>query len=102
MMLLLVNLCLVAVFLYLMSRRRKDVVYDEEFFLRNPSALEEYQRMPLEFQKAFFAKHKDWIKEKYLQGESYILGLCPNKEIRRIWLAERLNQQDWHNPSPYQ
>ncbi len=101
-MLLLVNLCLVAVFLYLISRRHQEVVYDEEFFLRNPTALAEYQQMPLEFQKAFFRKHKDWIKEKYLQGESYVLGFCPNKEIRRIWLAEFVSQKEWHKSPPFQ
>ncbi|UFJ41649.1 hypothetical protein LOK74_03805 [Brevibacillus humidisoli] len=103
MVLFLINMGLIILFLYLISRRPyQDVVYDEEFFLRNPSALEEYQQMPIEFQKAFFRKHKDWIKEKYLRGESYVLGFCPNKEIRRAWLSEFVSQKEWKTPSPLQ
>ncbi|MBO8164986.1 MAG: hypothetical protein H0Z34_14925 [Brevibacillus sp.] len=102
MTLFLVNLCLAIVFLYLISRRQKgdNTIYDEEYFLRNPSAVEEYQQMPVEFQKAFFRKHKDWIKDKYLRGESYVLGFCPNKEIRRAWLSEFTSQKEWNPPSP--
>jgi hypothetical protein len=101
MTLFLVNLGLILVFLYLISRQPGDeLMYDEEYFLQNPSALEEYHQMPIEFQKAFFRKHKDWIKEKYMRGDHYILGFCPNKEIRRKWLAEFLQKKEMSSPSP--
>ena len=91
-----VNLALVLIFLVLFSRQQQDeMVYDEEFFLQNPEALEEYQQMPIEFQKAFFRKHKEWIKEKYMRGESYVLGYCPNQEIRRAWLSEFVTGKSW-------
>ncbi len=95
-----VNLGIVLIFLVLFSRQQDDeVVYDEEFFLQNPTALEEYQQMPIEFQKAFFRKHKEWIKEKYMRGESYVLGYCPNQEIRRAWLSEFVKGKNWGSPS---
>ncbi|ASJ54939.1 hypothetical protein ACFU8X_02585 [Brevibacillus porteri] len=98
----LVNLFLVIAFVYLISRQQnEEFVYDEDFFLQNPSALEEYQQMPIDFQHAFFRKHKEWIKEKYMRGESYILGYCPNKEVRRAWLSEFMNQKNMNNtPTP--
>ncbi|NGQ95375.1 hypothetical protein G3578_09425 [Brevibacillus sp. SYP-B805] len=95
MTLFLVNMFLVILFLYFLSRQQHDeIVYDEEYFLQNPSALEEYQQMPLDFQQAFFRKHKEWIKEKYMRGESYVLGFCPNKEVRRAWLSEFVNNKN--------
>ncbi len=101
MTIILVNLGLLLVFLYLFSRPQHDEpVYNEEFFLQNPSALAEYQQMPVEFQKAFFRKHKEWIKEKYMRGDSYFLGYCPNKEIRRAWLSEFLNRKNLNGPTP--
>ncbi|MFM1653975.1 hypothetical protein ACI7RC_18010 [Brevibacillus sp. B_LB10_24] len=101
MTLFLVNVGLVILFMYLFHRRQNnEMVYDEEFFLQNPSALEEFLQMPLEFQKAFFHKHKEWIKKKYMDGESYLLSYCPNKEIRRAWLTEFVNQKDVNTPTP--
>lgn len=101
MMLFLVNLFLVMCFLYLISRQQQDdVIYDEEYFLQNPSALEEYQQMPIDFQQAFYRKHKEWIKQKYMQGESYVLGFCPNKEIRRAWLSEFVSQKGFNTTTP--
>jgi len=101
MMLFLVNLFLVMCFLYLISRQQQDdVIYDEEYFLQNPSALEEYQQMPIDFQQAFYRKHKEWIKQKYMQGESYVLGFCPNKEIRRAWLSEFVSQKSFNTTTP--
>ncbi|MGC5326689.1 hypothetical protein [Brevibacillus sp. SYSU BS000544] len=96
-----VNLAIVLIFLALFSRQQSDdeIVYDEDFFLQNPTALEEYQQMPIEFQKAFFRKHKEWIKEKYMRGDSYVLGLCPNQEIRRAWLSEFVNHKNWGSPT---
>lgn len=100
-MLFLVNLFLVMCFLYLISRQQQDdVIYDEEYFLQNPSALEEYQQMPIDFQQAFYRKHKEWIKQKYMQGESYVLGFCPNKEIRRAWLSEFVSQKGFNTTTP--
>jgi hypothetical protein len=98
----LVNLFLVIAFVYLISRQQnEEIIYDEDFFLQNPSALEEYQQMPIDFQQAFFRKHKEWIKEKYMRGESYVLAFCPNKEVRRAWLTEFVNQKNVKNtPTP--
>jgi|GEM_PF-595796 len=102
MMIFLVNLLLVIAFLYLISRQQnEELLYDEEFFLQNPSAVEEYQQMPIDFQNAFFRKHREWIKEKYMRGESYVLGYCPHKEVRRAWLAEFVNKKNMNDtPTP--
>lgn len=100
MTLFLVNTGLVLLFLYFISRQSDDeILYDEDYFLKHPSALEEYQQMPIEFQNAFFRKHKEWLKEKYMLGESYLLGYCPNKDVRRIWLSEFLDKKDCHPTS---
>lgn len=86
-----VNAGLVALFLILVTRQQSDEeVYDEQYFLDNPFALEEYQQMPTEFQSAFFRKHKDRLKELYLEGNSHYLAYCPNKDTRRAWLSEFL------------
>ncbi|WP_139491263.1 hypothetical protein [Brevibacillus dissolubilis] len=91
----LVNAGLVLLFLYVISRHHEEeVVYDDDYFLQNPLAMEEFQQMPLEFQNAFFRKHKEWIKQKYMDGESYILGYCPNKDVRRVWLSEFLSRKN--------
>jgi hypothetical protein len=101
MTLFLVNMFLVILFLYLFSRQQNDeIVYDEEYFLQNPSALEEYQQMPIDFQHAFFRKHKEWIKEKYMRGDSYVLGFCPNKEVRRAWLSEFVSNKELNTSTP--
>lgn len=98
MTLFLVNSILVVLFFYLCSRQpSEETVYDEDFFLQNPSAIEEYHQMPPDFQHAFFRKHKGWIKEKYMRGESYLLGYCPNKDIRRAWLSEFLQSKSLDN-----
>ncbi|WP_232698212.1 hypothetical protein [Brevibacillus daliensis] len=95
MTLLLVNTGLVLLFLYFISRQNEEeMVYDEDYFLAHPSALEEYQQMPLEFQNAFFRKHKEVLKEKYMHGDSYLLGYCPNKDVRRLWLSEFLERKN--------
>ncbi|MET3287984.1 hypothetical protein EDM56_13315 [Brevibacillus fluminis] len=96
-----INSVLVVLFFYLCSRQpAEETVYDEEFFLQNPSAIEEYQQMPLDFQHAFFRKHKEWIKEKYMHGDSYLLGYCPNKDVRRAWLSEFLQSKNFDNVTP--
>ncbi len=101
MVLFLVNTFLVILFIYLLSRQpEEEIVYDEDFFLQNPSALEEYQQMPIHFQQAFFHKHREWIKDKYMQGESYVLGYCPNKDVRRAWLAEFLDHKNVNHMTP--
>ncbi|HZG15881.1 MAG TPA: hypothetical protein VE710_12755 [Candidatus Bathyarchaeia archaeon] len=101
MTLFLVNVFLVILFLYLFSRQQHDeIIYDEEYFLQNPSALDEYHQMPIDFQQAFFRKHKEWIKEKYMRGESYVLGYCPNKEVRRAWLSEFVTNKDLNTSTP--
>ncbi|GAA4703294.1 hypothetical protein [Brevibacillus fulvus] len=100
MILFLVNLFLVVAFLFVLSRQQhEELVYDENFFLQNPSALEEYHQMPIDFQHAFFRKHKEWIKARYMQGESYVLGYCPSKEVRRAWLTEFMEQKNLNTPS---
>jgi len=93
----LVNAALVALFLLLFTREQsEEEVFDEQYFLDNPFALDEYHQMPSEFQSAFFRKHKEWLKEKYMSGDSYFLGYCPNKDIRRAWLSEFLNNKSFN------
>lgn len=61
-------------------QQNEEIIYDEDFFLQNPSALEEYQQMPIDFQQAFFRKHKDWIKKNTCAAKATCSLFAPTRK----------------------